>query len=331
MAENPLIFFSNFFNEDYYADIFLYSYLEICVQQINNLKKYNTPVCFESIVIVNVKHGIKNVFSDLDFQLALIEFDCANDKYILPVFSEFIQRQKNFIIEDINKLILNSNNNEIVVNLIKIAEYYKTKINIRSGYSCSAIVTDSLCEIINYLQTFLKSETSINSEQNSVKRVGEGSALVKTSNLTKKSENKQEYHSFRLIIPDEDLKAEAIANAFDFLTREYDINYNKQPTKRIFIDKSITRSPTFSNIFSGNKISTKVNWTGTESELVYFIKKLKENNLIEDLNKSIWDVTDKCFLINNQPINNIKSLHESKLTNLQSQSLLNKAIHFFKV
>lgn len=58
-----------------------------------------------------------------------------------------------------------------------------------------------------------------------------------------------------------------------------------------FVESS---KPTFSNAFLGKEIRNKIVWTGTVSELSYFIKRIISKKVTEQ-EKDKWKVTIKCF------------------------------------
>jgi hypothetical protein len=64
----------------------------------------------------------------------------------------------------------------------------------------------------------------------------------------------------------------------------------------INVSKPFVKSskPTFSNAFLGKEIRNKIVWTGTVSELSYFIKRIISKKVTEQ-EKDKWKVTIKCF------------------------------------
>ncbi len=63
-----------------------------------------------------------------------------------------------------------------------------------------------------------------------------------------------------------------------------------------FIDNSSNKFD-FKKIFSGKEISQPIIWTGTISDLHYFIKLIHNiNQSVEDLKQHQWEVTCKCFV-----------------------------------
>lgn len=68
--------------------------------------------------------------------------------------------------------------------------------------------------------------------------------------------------------------------------------------KSQFIDES-TSFKQFEKIFCGKKIDEPIKWIGDFGDLRSFIKYLNDYGCIEDLKKSIWEVTLKCFVDKN--------------------------------
>ena len=61
-----------------------------------------------------------------------------------------------------------------------------------------------------------------------------------------------------------------------------------------------TTIPNFRKVFSNSEIKTPVVWTGTISELFYFIKLIHNDlQLVEDLKQKHWEVTCLCFVDEN--------------------------------
>lgn len=61
-----------------------------------------------------------------------------------------------------------------------------------------------------------------------------------------------------------------------------------------------TTIPNFRKVFSNSEIKTPVVWTGTISELFYFIKLIHNDlQLVEDLKQKQWEVTCLCFVDEN--------------------------------
>jgi hypothetical protein len=61
-----------------------------------------------------------------------------------------------------------------------------------------------------------------------------------------------------------------------------------------------TTIPNFRKVFSNSEIKTPVVWTGTISELFYFIKLVHNDlQLVEDLKQKHWEVTCLCFVDEN--------------------------------
>lgn len=66
--------------------------------------------------------------------------------------------------------------------------------------------------------------------------------------------------------------------------------------KNGFIDQNTT-VPNFKKVFSGQEITNPVHWTGTLSDLYYFIKLIHNDfELVENLKQEHWKVTSKCFV-----------------------------------
>lgn len=62
-----------------------------------------------------------------------------------------------------------------------------------------------------------------------------------------------------------------------------------------FIDKSTT-VPQFKRVFSGKAVSNPVIWTGTKSDLYYFIHTIyNENEILADMKQRQWKVACECF------------------------------------
>lgn len=65
-----------------------------------------------------------------------------------------------------------------------------------------------------------------------------------------------------------------------------------------------TSCKNFSNLFLGVPIRKKVNWTGKTNHLGYFIKQLKEIEILSGIDeKRTWTIAKACFLINGKLIN----------------------------
>ena len=63
-----------------------------------------------------------------------------------------------------------------------------------------------------------------------------------------------------------------------------------------FIDHSTT-VPQFKRIFSGNEVKNPVVWTGTRSDLYYFISQIHNNKkLVKDMKQNQWKATARCFI-----------------------------------
>ena len=63
-----------------------------------------------------------------------------------------------------------------------------------------------------------------------------------------------------------------------------------------FIDKSTT-VPQFKRVFSGKAVSNPVIWTGTKSDLYYFIHTIyNENEILADMKQRQWKVACECFI-----------------------------------
>lgn len=81
-------------------------------------------------------------------------------------------------------------------------------------------------------------------------------------------------------------------------------------------------------IFNDAKINRKVNWTGKRNEFAYFIRSLKDNELLSGYDENrIWEKAKSCFLINNASftIANIKTNLK-----LKDSSKIDKAIDLLK-
>jgi macrodomain Ter protein organizer (MatP/YcbG family) len=58
-----------------------------------------------------------------------------------------------------------------------------------------------------------------------------------------------------------------------------------------------TTVPNFKRIFSNSEIKSPIRWTGTVSELFYFIKLIHNDlELVENLKQKQWEVTCQCFV-----------------------------------
>lgn len=111
--------------------------------------------------------------------------------------------------------------------------------------------------------------------------------------LTKKmvvSRNEGITESFNLILSGVE-RVRKIESLFQYLKREKLIE-----TK--------TSSKNFSNLFLGVPIKKKINWVGNTNYLGYFIKQLKEIEIISGIDENrIWEITRACFLIKGKLIN----------------------------
>jgi hypothetical protein len=83
----------------------------------------------------------------------------------------------------------------------------------------------------------------------------------------------------------------------------------------------------FKKVFSGEEIKTKVIWTGNISELYFFIKYLhNDSQKVEYLKQKQWEVTLKCFQLNDSRVIDKTKLRSQKppSTKIILQNIINQ-------
>jgi len=101
---------------------------------------------------------------------------------------------------------------------------------------------------------------------------------------------------------------------------------------------SQTTLPQFKRIFSGDRILSKIFWSGTVNELHWFVKWLKYgvdeiSPKIESYKRGFWDLVFQCFEVKNKKdeIVNAKKLSSNNSSILPARKiLLIKAINYLQ-
>lgn len=105
---------------------------------------------------------------------------------------------------------------------------------------------------------------------------------------------------------------------YSLMLRDYNKKHNSLlDLKKSLMDKGFiskdTKLGVFKKIFSGKKISTRVVWIATHTDLGYFIKQLNNLELIKDKKQDHWIAVIKCFVDNNGNPFIRKTLRGSKI------------------
>jgi polysaccharide pyruvyl transferase WcaK-like protein len=89
---------------------------------------------------------------------------------------------------------------------------------------------------------------------------------------------------------------------------------------------SQTRLTDFKKVFSGKEVVNPIIWTGTPTELYYFIKYIHNiQKSVEDAKKQQWKITCHCFIGENNVCFDKSKLKSLKDPNPQSIAKIEKA------
>jgi hypothetical protein len=87
-----------------------------------------------------------------------------------------------------------------------------------------------------------------------------------------------------------------------------------------------TSFSSFKALFDEKYLENKINWTDNKSSLIYFIKSLIKEKVIESPKNKHWEIVSEFFLINGETILQEELLNQKETKNPQKRKLINSII-----